>query len=144
MGFLCSLSQTRFKRKLNEGGVVDSNSVIFHFLLPSLFAAIFSAVLQGIGQTAASYTVGANTSAYGALKQSGRSETVQGGYQMAGWCISVGIGAVGGLVIGLIYKLVNSNFQNSEDFFNDGTFYVSPKLAEEKPQQQDNRETAKE
>jgi hypothetical protein len=63
---------------------------------------------------------------------------------MAGWCISVGIGAVGGLVIGLIYKLVNSNFQNSEDFFNDGTFYVYPKLAEEKQQHQDNREPAKE
>jgi hypothetical protein len=29
---------------------------------------------------------------------------------MAGWAISIGIGAVAGLIIGLIYKFLNGNF----------------------------------
>jgi len=78
VGFICSLSQTRFKRKINENGVIDSNSVIFHFLLPSLFAAIFSAILSGVGQTTTSFStvdvVGvAKTFTLGSLKPSDRT-----------------------------------------------------------------------
>lgn len=56
VGFLISYSQSRLKRKLNKLGVVDSNSAVFHFLVPSLFAALISGIEQGSGKSAASYT----------------------------------------------------------------------------------------
>jgi hypothetical protein len=45
VGFITSYSHSHFKRRLNKKGVIDSNSVIFHFLLPSLFAAVASTIL---------------------------------------------------------------------------------------------------
>jgi len=33
---------------------------------------------------------------------------IQGAYQVVGWCISVGIGAFAGLLIGFLYKALNS------------------------------------
>lgn len=100
------------KRKINSDGVVDSNSVIFHFLLPSLFAAAFSAIMQAIGNTAASYSgatpAGSTTVlTYNSMVQPGRTSSQQAGYQIIGWLISVGIGAVAGVIIGLLYKCTN-------------------------------------
>ena len=100
------------KRKINSDGVVDSNSVIFHFLLPSLFAAAFSAIMQAIGKTAASYS-GSTTSGsttvltYNSMVQPGRTSSQQAGYQIIGWLISIGIGAVAGVIIGFLYKCTN-------------------------------------
>lgn len=145
MGFLASLSQTRFKRKINEQGVIDSNSVIFNFLLPSLFAAIFSAVLQGVGQSATSASItnfnstansfNATATSYGALLAVTRSETHQGGFQMAGWAISIGCGAVAGGIIGLIYRLLNDSFEETNQFFSDATLYEYPKVGGEAQQE---------
>ena len=100
------------KRKINSEGVVDSNSAIFHFLLPSLFAAIFSAIMQAVAQTPASYSGSTSSGtttvlSYNSLVQSGRSSTKQGGYQIVGWLLSIGIGAVAGVIIGLLYKCIN-------------------------------------
>lgn len=112
--------------------MIDSNSVLFHFILPSLFAAIFSAILQGVGQSSASATLTAvsaagatspNTLNYSPLIGSGRDATVQGGFQMAGWGISIGCGAVAGLIIGLLYRLLNDNFNQPVNFFNDATLF---------------------
>ena len=145
MGFVSSLSQTRFKRKINERGVVDSNSVLFHFLLPSLFAAIFSAILQGVGQSAAATTLtSTGTPATTAVTYSGlvgadRSPEQQGGMQMAGWAISIGFGAITGLILGGIYKLLNDSFQEPVHFFNDLTLFEYPKVGadpEQPPEQQ--------
>jgi hypothetical protein len=107
--------------------------VVFHFWLPALFAAIFSAILQGVGQTPIQFNTftisgAAFTKSYPALKLPSRTETIQGGYQMAGWAISVGIGAVAGLIIGLIFRCTNGNFDSVENFFNDSTLYTYPKL----------------
>lgn len=52
---------------------------------------------------------------------------VQGGYQMAGWLISIGIGAVAGLVIGIIYKALDERIV-STDFFSDFYFYSKARL----------------
>lgn len=115
--------------------MIDSNSVLFHFILPSLFAAIFSAILQGIGQTTTTATLtttaGTNTVTYNALLPGGRDATTQGGYQMAGWAISIGSGAFAGLLIGLLYKLLNDNFEEPAHFFNDGTLFEYPKVSAE-------------
>jgi hypothetical protein len=141
------LSQTRFKRKLNENGVIDSNSVIFHFLLPSLFAAIFSGILQGVSQTSASASLATfnsttstttpSTVNYASLVGAGRDSTVQGAYQMAGWAISVGSGAVAGLIIGVIYRLLNDNFTEGKHFFNDFTLFEYPKMENNNENQAD-------
>jgi hypothetical protein len=58
----------------------------------------------------------------------GRDSTTQGGYQIAGWAISIGCGAVAGLIIGLIYRILNDNFHHPVDFFNDATLYEYPKI----------------
>jgi MFS family permease len=87
-----------------------------------LFAAIASSVLQGIGESATSGTITTfNTTSssnytqsnvsYTDYKETSRDYTVQGGYQMAGWALSIGFGAAAGLIIGLIYKALNDSFQ---------------------------------
>lgn len=96
--------------------------MIFHFLVPSFFAAVVSSILQACGQSPASYLAGATASAYKGSLQSGRSEVAQGGYQIAGWCISVGIGAVVGFMIGVLYKAVHG-FEKRDDYFNDQALY---------------------
>lgn len=49
-GFICSLCHTPFKSWMNkEGGVLTSNSVVIQFIIPGLFACIFSAILQSTG-----------------------------------------------------------------------------------------------
>jgi hypothetical protein len=60
---------------MNENGVIDSNSVLFHFLIPSFFAAVFSAILQGVGQTYATFTDlrTSNTFITNSLKEPSRS-----------------------------------------------------------------------
>ena len=45
----------KLKRKLNANGVIDSNSALFHFLIPSFFAAMLSAIMQGINRTTTTY-----------------------------------------------------------------------------------------
>lgn len=47
---------------------------------------------------------------------------------MAGWAISVGIGAAAGLIIGLIFRCTNGNFDSVESFFNDSTLYAYAKI----------------
>jgi hypothetical protein len=74
VGFLCALSQMGFKRKFNHEGVIDSNSVVFHFLIPSFFAAIFVAIAQGIHHTSATYTDSSGTTVvYNQVVQAGRT-----------------------------------------------------------------------
>lgn len=128
-GFATSYSHSNTKRKLNKKGVVDSNSVIFHFLIPSLFAAVLSTILQGIGQSSLSYTyttastASANTIVDKPNMGPGRENTLQAGYQMAGWGISIALGAIGGLLVGLAYRLLNDSFKDTQDFFNDKVLY---------------------
>ena len=87
-----------------------------------MFAAISSSVLQGIGESATSATTTAfnstsssnytqTTVSYTDYKETNRDYTIQGGYQMAGWALSIGFGAAAGLIIGLIYKALNDSFQ---------------------------------
>ena len=116
-----SFAQSRLKKRINKRGVIDSNSVIFHFIIPSLFAALFSAILQGVNKSDATFTatnvVNVTTSTFNTTLIAnrpyvgwGRNSAIQGIYQLAGWGISVGIGAISGLIIGCIYRLLNDSF----------------------------------
>lgn len=39
--------------------------------------------------------------------ESGRSVSEQGGMQIVGWFISIGIGSFAAVIIGLLYRIVN-------------------------------------
>ncbi len=101
IGFICCFAQSNVKRALNSSGVVDSNSVLFNFLIPGIFASIFSAILQGIGETFISGKFTKNT-------DPNRTFVEQGGFQIIGVLIAIGLGAGAGIIIGLIYKFVGS------------------------------------
>ena len=59
---------------MNSNGVIDTNGTLFQFLVPSLFAAIFSAILSGVGQSSATFTTASNTLiTYTDLKEASRS-----------------------------------------------------------------------
>ena len=121
------MAQMALKRKVNKGGGVDANGTIFQFLLPSFFAAIFVAVAQGVGNSAATFTTTGlvGTINYLDVRQSGRSPEAQGGYQILAWLLSIGIGTVAGLILGVIYRLVNGHSHRSH-FFNDSILYNYP------------------
>lgn len=48
-GFVCSLMISKFKSKLNEDGVRDTNGVLFSYLIPGLIAGVLSAIFQARG-----------------------------------------------------------------------------------------------
>lgn len=115
---------------------MDSNSAVFHFLIPSLFAAILSSIEQGVSKSSVSTSAlsfnatdsSFNTISlsYPALVASGRSSQMQGMYQLAGWAISVGMGCATGTIIGVVYRLLNDSFREIGQYFNDGTlFYIA-------------------
>ena len=133
VGFFCALLQIFLKRRINKGGVVDSNGAIFQFLIPSFFAAIFVAIAQGVNKSSASgivYVPGVGgynptTVSYNGIRESGRSAGSQGGHQIFAWLFSVAIGLIGGLILGLIFRLVNEHSHRTQ-FFNDGVLYNYP------------------
>lgn len=115
---------------MNQSGVLDSNGLLFNFLVPSFFAAVASAILSGIGQTANSATLAtggslSGTDSFGPNAGSGRSPTTQGGYQLIGWMISISFGLIAGGIIGLMYKLCDSR-ERPDDFFSDFFLYETP------------------
>ena len=83
-----------------------------------------SSILQACEQSPATYVNGVTAFFYkgSLLSTSGRSAVAQGGYQIAGWCISVGIGAVVGFMVGVTYKVIHG-FEKPDDYFNDRSLY---------------------
>lgn len=114
---------------MNANGVIDTNGTTFQFLVPSLCAAIFSAILSGVGQSSTSFTTPSSTTiTYSDLKEASRSVQRQGGFQIGGWLISAAIGAITGLIIGAIYSVIDER-SKPEDFFTDLYFYGQEKPA---------------
>ena len=81
--------------------------------MPSFIGAILVAIAQGVGNTSASYSptnssgLSLGTVQYKSMVQGGRSVESQGGFQIIGWLLSVGLGSFGGLIIGILYRIVN-------------------------------------
>jgi ammonia channel protein AmtB len=103
------------KKSINEEGVIDSLGSSIVFFIPSLLGAIYSAILFA-------------TSPYGpdnidatAQMLAGRSRWEQGGYQLAGLGITIGIAFVSGLLIGCFSKIINK-IDGPEDLFNDHNY----------------------
>ena len=53
LGFVCSflaaIGTCKLKKLMNSRGVIDSNGVFSHYLVPSFFAAVVSLQMLGIG-----------------------------------------------------------------------------------------------
>lgn len=100
IGILVTLLNTTKKIDLNENGVVDSLGGLFLFFIPSFVGGIYSAILFASGPSGADYS---------ATTQMSKSYTKyqQGGYQLAGMCITIGIAAATGVLLGLVFKYSN-------------------------------------
>ena len=84
---------------MNHKGIRDSNGAVSSYLIPGLFAGILSAIFHANG--AMSYFN------YTANFDLVRDKYNQGGIQVAGIAIAIGIGIFGGLVVGGLMKMVN-------------------------------------
>lgn len=115
VGIITTLLNTTKKIDLNENGVVDSLGGLFIFFIPSFIGGIYSAILFAAGAYGPGYT--RETS----QKSPYYSDYQQGGYQLAGMCITIGIAAATGLLLGLIFKCTNRDSETNQ-FFDDGHY----------------------
>lgn len=83
------------------------------YLIPGLFSGFLSAILHGVNQGSfTGYTMRAHSS---------RTFIQQGGYQVLGVLLATGIGLFAGVVIGIIFKVINKH--NEYQQFNDNEIY---------------------
>lgn len=113
MAFVSTWRHSAALRRFNKTGVNSSIAYLDRFIFPGIFCGILSAILYAINQ--------GNDGGYVLNRPSDRSNIGQGGMQLAGIGLSIAIGIVGGLLVGLMYKLLNRN--SIQDQFNDGEIY---------------------
>lgn len=87
---------------MNEKGVADSNGVLVTYLIPGLIAAILSAIFQAV-----SYKYEYDTTSR-LNRDIYRTTFEQGGIQIAGLAISLGLGIFVGVISGIFMKIFNS------------------------------------
>ena len=101
IGFIVGILTTILNgktRDINSEGVIDSLGGIFSFGVPALIGAIYSAILFATGALGPT-----NTEQY---KQTIRGRFSQGGMQMAGLGLVLGVALACGAIVGLIFKLM--------------------------------------
>lgn len=114
VGVLTTYLNTR-KKDLNKEGVIDSLGSLFVFFVPSLIGALYSAILFATG------SYGPDNSNSFTQHDPNRTRYQQGGFQVIGALITVGIAIAAGLIIGGFGKIFNQ-IDNDEDFFNDNAY----------------------
>jgi hypothetical protein len=107
VSFLSSIYPAQLNQKINKDGVLFTYPHVNRFLIPAFIASIVSAVVQAC--------------AHPGRKLDARTAIMQGGWQIVGLLISAGIAIIGGLIIGIIYKILSWN--TMEDQFNDEFTY---------------------
>jgi len=101
-GVIVTYANTK-KKAMNANGVFDSLGSLMVFFIPAILGGIYSSILF-------------TTSAYGPLNTdfwaqgyyNGRSRFGQGGYQLIGTGLSIAIGGLAGVLIGLVSKIFGS------------------------------------
>jgi tetrahydromethanopterin S-methyltransferase subunit F len=101
MAFISTIFHSEQLRAINKEGVLTSLAHLTRFLLPGIVCGFISAILTAIHQE----PEGSNQ--YFLIKHRGASP--RAGMQMAGIGLSLAIGIVAGILIGIIYKLINCN-----------------------------------
>ena len=104
-GFIISLLTTLYHsvqlRKINANGVAVSLASYNRYLIPGVFCGVLSAIMTAVNQ--------GNDGNYVLNRIGGRSHIGQGGYQMAGVGLALGFGTGAGLLLGLLFKILNRN-----------------------------------
>lgn len=99
VSIICGLGISLIKISMNQKGIRDSNGVLSSYLIPGLIAGILSAIFQANGAQAYGNYI-ANT-------DPDRTRFQQGGIQVAGIFIALGLGIFAGLISGLLIKACN-------------------------------------
>lgn len=97
MGVLTTFLNGKIKT-VNAEGVFDSLGSLFVFLIPSFIGAIYSAILF------ATSPYGPDNTDNNVQMLSSRNRWGQGGFQLIGLAITIGIALACGLLIGLFSK----------------------------------------
>ena len=119
VGFFCGLIHTPVKRWMNDGGVLESNSVIVQFIIPGIIACIMSSILQAINQT--SFLINWNNAqTYFHNRDPNRTASGQAGWQLIGFCFSLGSSLLCSVFLGLIFRAIHN--RNIYSYFNDLRF----------------------
>lgn len=118
-GIISTLSYRYFTRFYERFHIFDTRGVLTLHGWPSLLGAIASAIAasQAAGMT---FNKDNNISL---VMFAGRSPLKQGGYQFAGWAISLGIGLGGGIITGFVLRIWKL-FNLPEDTFGDQLWWV--------------------
>lgn len=101
-GLLCSLLAAKAKTNMNAKGIVDSNGVLVTYLIPGLIAAILSAIFQAVAYKWEYDSTSRQN------KDGVRTTFEQGGIQIAGLAISLGLGIFVGIISGIFMKIFNN------------------------------------
>jgi hypothetical protein len=93
--------------------VITSLAHVGRYIIPGLFCGVLSAILSAVNQ--------GNDDNFVLNRLADRNHMGQGGYQMVGLALSTAFGIGVGLLLGLLFKLVNRN--TAREQFNDGELY---------------------
>ncbi len=75
---------------MNDGGVRESNSVIVQFIIPGMFAVVFSSILQAVYQNRFNIAINSINLSYTNMDQD-RTPSEQAGWQLMGFPFSLGL-----------------------------------------------------
>lgn len=114
MGLTSSLYSSALTRRVNINGVIHTYSTINRFFFPGIIASIISAIVQGVD-----YTINGE---HNLNRLGDRTAIQQGGWQIVGLLITSGTAILAGLIIGLLFKVINK--YNSHEQFNDEVTYT--------------------
>ena len=118
-GFITVLLTSTIQNYVNRKGILDTHATIANYLIPSLAGGIVSAVVHATNP--GNVTDSNGTVVYQTNRDPTKSNFGQGGMQMAGLGVTLGIALIAGILIGLLFKLINKNHHTHQ--FIDKSYY---------------------
>jgi hypothetical protein len=106
VGVITTVLNHSIKKPLNDGGVVDTQGTFITFFIPSFIGGIYSAIIQAIrayGAEDSTFTSVASTQ----WLAGSRTNYEQGGFQILGLLITIGIATFAGIVVGLLLMVTS-------------------------------------
>jgi hypothetical protein len=121
-GFLSVVLIHYLKHRVNKSGVIDTHGTIFAFMIPGVLASIISAVVQATNPPSIIFFTSSTTQIIYETNRSGeRNNIQQGGFQIVGMLISIGIAIVAGISSGIFMRIFNKN-QPENQFIDESYF----------------------
>lgn len=112
-GLVSTFYQSALLRRMNKSGVASSLAHFDRYIIPGFFGGVLSAILYAINQ--------GNSGNYTLRFPSDRTNIQQGGYQMVGVALSLAIGIFAGIILGVVFKIINHH--KFEDQFRDAEIF---------------------